>query len=95
MSYRASCYSARVWTDINQMLVVIGILLRMQCSPVTRVVKRYCRFLREHPGHRDENLEMVLIGKISTVVVSIVIHNYGTQSPTCSNRVFSYLWTEK
>lgn len=38
---------------------------------------------------------MGLIRKMSIAIVSIVIHNYGTQNLACSNQVFSCLWPEK
>lgn len=52
-------------------------------------MKRYSSFLREYFGLGDNNLEMGLMRKISIVIVSIVIHSYGTQAPACSNQVFS------
>lgn len=74
---------------------VIGVLLRIQCTPVTQIVKRYSPFLRQHPEHGDNNLEMSLMRNISIAIISIVIHSYGTKAPAYFNQVFSCLQAEK
>lgn len=73
----------------------MGILLRVQCTLVTQIIKRCSLFLRQHPGPGDNSVEMGLMRKISVALLSIVTHSDGTWTPACSNQIFSCLWHEK
>jgi hypothetical protein len=55
-------------------------MLRMQYIPVTQIEKKIFPFLREHTGLEDRHLQAGLMRNISIAILSIVIHNYGTDS---------------